>query len=63
METLVVKGNPFLETIKLAFEYDISAIAICDDQDHGILDWTVPSYAQEILHRSWFPLLYFPLPR
>jgi nucleotide-binding universal stress UspA family protein len=63
VETLVTKGNPFLETIKVAFEYDISAIAISDDQDHGILDWTVPSYAQEILHRSWFPLLYFPLSR
>jgi len=63
VETLVVKGNPFAETIKVAFKYDISAIAIADDLDHGILDWTVPSYAQEILYHSWFPLLYFPLPR
>lgn len=60
VETLVTKGNPFLETMKVAFDYDISAIAISDDKDSGILDWTVPSYAQSILHRSWFPLLYFP---
>lgn len=63
IETLVVKGNPFAETIKVAFKYDISAIVIADNREHGILDWTVPSYAQEILYRSWFPLLYFPLPR
>ena len=61
VETLVTKGNPFQETIKVAFDYDISAIAIADDKDHGILNWTLTSYAQEVLHRSWFPLLYFPL--
>ena len=61
VQTLVTKGNPFQETIKVAFDYDISAIAIADDKDHGILNWTFSSYAQEVLHRSWFPLLYFPL--
>lgn len=55
----VKTGNPLNEVLDLAFEEDISAIAIAADREEGLLQWTVPSFAQELLHRSWFPLLFF----
>ena len=59
VEVQLLKGRPLNEILEMAYEYDISAIAVAADQDHGLLEWTVPSFAQEILHRSWFPLLFF----
>jgi len=61
VDCLVKKGDPISETLNVALEYDISTIAIADDRDNILLDWTIRSFGQEILHRSWFPLLYFPL--
>jgi len=61
VDCLVKKGDPINETLNVALEYDISTIAIADDRDNILLDWTIRSFGQEILHRSWFPLLYFPL--
>ncbi len=61
VDCLVKKGSPIPETLQVALEYDISAIALADDRENILLDWTIRSFGQEILHRSWFPLLYFPL--
>lgn len=61
VQSLVKKGDPVTETLDVALNYDISAIAIADDRDNFLLNWTVRSFGQEILHRSWFPLVYFPL--
>lgn len=52
-------GKPLNEVLDVACQYDISAIAIVADQEKGLLRWTVSSFTQEILHRSWFPLLFF----
>jgi nucleotide-binding universal stress UspA family protein len=59
VEVIVTTGNPLKETLKAALTHDISAIAIADDQD-SLLDWTVKSFTQEVLHRSWFPVVFFP---
>lgn len=61
VQSLVRKGDPITEILDVALNYDISAIAIADDRDNILLNWTVRSFGQEILHRSWFPLVYFPL--
>jgi nucleotide-binding universal stress UspA family protein len=59
VEVQVRIGRPLNEIIEMAYVYDISAIAVAADRDHGLLEWTVPSFSQEVLHRSWFPLLFF----
>ncbi|AFZ46575.1 UspA domain-containing protein [Cyanobacterium stanieri PCC 7202] len=61
VQSLVKKGDPITEILDVALNYDVSAIAIADDRDNILLNWTVRSFGQEILHRSWFPLVYFPL--
>jgi nucleotide-binding universal stress UspA family protein len=52
-------GKPLTEILDVAYRDDISAIAVATDQGQGLLEWTVASFAQEVLHRSWFPLLFF----
>ena len=59
IEVMVTKGNPLKETLNAAFTYDINAIAIADDHDN-LLDWTVKSFTQQVLHHSWFPVVFFP---
>lgn len=59
VEVIVTTGNPLKETLNVALTHDISAIAIADDQD-SLLDWTIKSFTQEVLHRSWFPVVFFP---
>lgn len=58
VDYLVKKGDPIPETLKVALDYDISAITLADDRDNIFLDWTLRTFGQEILHRSWFPLFY-----
>ncbi|MBE9119084.1 universal stress protein [Lusitaniella coriacea LEGE 07157] len=55
----VREGNPFMEIIDVAVEYDISAIATSYVTKGKLLDWTAPSFANEVLRRSWFPVLFF----
>jgi nucleotide-binding universal stress UspA family protein len=57
--TEVKLGSPVLEIFDAALNYDISAIAIATDYRKNILSWTVPSVVNELLQRSWFPLLFF----
>ncbi|HAC63272.1 MAG TPA: universal stress protein UspA-like protein [Cyanothece sp. UBA12306] len=59
VETKVCQGNPFHEIVDTALHFDISAIAIASDYRSNILEWTVPSLANEVLNKSWFPLLFF----
>ena len=59
METVVRQGNRLNVVLDVAYEYDISAIAVAGDKEHSLLEWTVPSFSQEVLHRCWFPLLFF----
>ena len=55
----VRQGEPLPEILDAALVYDISAIAIATDYRSNFLDWTVPSCANEVLRRSWFPILFF----
>ena len=55
----VRQGNPLQEILDAALTFDISAIAIASDYRSNILEWTVPSFADDVLRRSWFPVLFF----
>ncbi|MEM8779224.1 MAG: universal stress protein [Cyanobacteria bacterium P01_G01_bin.49] len=57
--TEVRQGNPLQEILDAALHYDISAIAVACDYRNSILEWTAPSLANDVVNRSWFPLLYF----
>jgi nucleotide-binding universal stress UspA family protein len=59
VNTDVRNGDPVAETLKAALNFDISAIVIANDYDNNPLDWTVSSFASDILHRSWYPVLLF----
>jgi nucleotide-binding universal stress UspA family protein len=59
VETVVKQGNRLNIVLDVAYEYDISAIAVAPDKEHSLLEWTVPSFSQEVLHRCWFPLVFF----
>ncbi len=58
VETEVRQGNPLQEILATALTHDISAIAVGNNRS-TLSEWTVPSLANDILSRSWFPLLYF----
>jgi nucleotide-binding universal stress UspA family protein len=63
VETVVRQGNAIAEILRLAQDYDISAIALSSDSLGKILEWSMPSFAGEILRRSWHPVIYFPPPK
>jgi nucleotide-binding universal stress UspA family protein len=52
-------GEPLLEILEVALYGNTSAIAIANAGRNIFLEWTAPSFAQEILSHSWFPVLYF----
>jgi nucleotide-binding universal stress UspA family protein len=52
-------GEPLLEILEVLLYGNTSAIAIANAARNIFLEWTVPSFAQEILSHSWFPVLYF----
>ncbi|QUS60009.1 universal stress protein [Synechocystis sp. PCC 7339] len=56
--TEVRQGNPIQEILNAAFVNDITAIAVASRRA-SLLDWTIPSLTDNILNRSWFPLLFF----
>ncbi len=58
--TCVLKGNALTEVMDLAVEYDASAIAISSDSMGKLIEWSVPSFAGEMLRQSWHPVIYFP---
>lgn len=59
VNTVVKKGNPIQETLDAALNYDISAIAIATDYRTNFWQWTVRSYANDMMRSSWFPVLLF----
>ena len=59
VNTLVKQGNPLSEIMSVALEYDISAIAIATNYRNTLLQWTAPSFANELMRRSWFPIVFF----
>ena len=59
VNTLVQVGNPLQEITAAALDYDISAIAIATDYRNSLLQWTVRSFANDVMRSSWFPVLLF----
>jgi nucleotide-binding universal stress UspA family protein len=59
VSTGVAEGDPLEEILKMAEIHDISAIATCSS-GNGFLKWSTSSLTQEILRRSWHPVLFFP---
>ncbi|MGV0025810.1 universal stress protein [Phormidesmis priestleyi] len=56
----VRRGSPIVEILAVAQESDVSAIALSSDNLGKLLEWSTPSFAGEIMRRSWHPVLYFP---
>lgn len=54
------EGDAVQEVIEIACQHDISAIAIGYRRGDGLRDWSIPSFSNEILRRSWYPVLLFP---
>ena len=59
VNTLVKVGNPQQEITTAALDFDISAIAIATDYRNNLLQWTVKSFANDMMRSSWFPVLLF----
>ncbi len=59
VNTLVKQGNPLQEITMAALDFDISAIAIATDYRNSLLQWTVRSFANDLMRSSWFPVLLF----
>lgn len=59
VEAQVRQGNPLREMLNVSLHYDISAITIATEYRNNLLSWTVPSLANEVLQRSWFPVILF----
>ena len=59
VNTLVKTGNPMQELTTAALDFDISAIAIADDYNNSLFQWTVRSFANDVMRSSWFPVLLF----
>lgn len=59
VNTLVTVGDPLHEITTAAVDFDISAIAIATDYRNSLLQWTVRSFANDVMRTSWFPVLLF----
>jgi nucleotide-binding universal stress UspA family protein len=58
----VERGYPLPLILEVATNLNISAIAIAADSNVNLFQRAVPSFAEEFLRRSWFPLLFFSSP-
>jgi nucleotide-binding universal stress UspA family protein len=60
VSTQILQGEAVPNVLKAADENDISAIACSSGSLGKLIEWSIPSFAKEILYRSWHPVLYFP---
>lgn len=56
----VRQGNPIVEVLEAAKMSDVSAIVTSSGSLGKLQEWSSPSFAGELLRRSWHPLIYFP---
>ncbi|MGB2926464.1 MAG: universal stress protein [Limnothrix sp.] len=54
-------GEPLESIIEIGVREDISAIAIASKPRNQLLELTVNSFASDLLHKNWFPTLFFPM--
>jgi nucleotide-binding universal stress UspA family protein len=60
VSTEVVEGVAIQEVLMTAQENDVSAIAISSGTLGKLIEISSPSFAGEVLRRSWHPVIYFP---
>lgn len=60
VETVIVSGTPVLEVQKAAHERDIHGVVVSSASVGNIWEFSIPSFAGEILRRSVYPVIYFP---
>ena len=53
-------GDRMAVTLRMAMDYDISAIAIATARLGKLAELSSPSFTGELLRRSWHPVLFFP---
>ena len=56
----VREGDPIVEILAAAQRANVSAIATASSNHNKLLQWSVPQFTDELLRRSWHPILYFP---
>ncbi|MBW4469687.1 MAG: universal stress protein [Stenomitos rutilans HA7619-LM2] len=56
----VREGDPIVEVLASAQMADVSAIVTTSSRVNKLLQWSVPQFVDELLRRSWHPLIYFP---
>lgn len=56
----VREGDPIVEILTAAQMSDVSAIVTTSSSTNKLLQWSVPQFMDELLRRSWHPLIYFP---
>lgn len=61
--TEIRQGDSLPELMEVAMTHDISAIAVSSSRANALLDWSVPSFSNEIMRQSWYPVLFFPAGR
>ncbi|MEB3233188.1 MAG: universal stress protein [Leptolyngbyaceae bacterium] len=61
VEAVVKQGDSITGIIDAAMVYDISCITISSSSFGKIAEWSSPSFARELLRRSWHPIIYFPM--
>lgn len=54
------QGEPVSEILAAAQTHEVSAIVVAADHRHRLLQLSAPSFATELLRRSWHPLIYLP---
>ncbi|MGB0562208.1 MAG: universal stress protein [Spirulinaceae cyanobacterium] len=57
--TEVRSGDPMRQITEAAIKHDITAIATAQATRSALREFTAPSFANEILRNSWFPVLFF----
>jgi nucleotide-binding universal stress UspA family protein len=60
VSTEVLEGTAIQEVLMTAQENDVSAIAISSGSLGKLIEISSPSFAGEVLRRSWHPVIYFP---
>jgi nucleotide-binding universal stress UspA family protein len=58
--TEVRTGDPIAEMIKMASEGGVSAIAVTAHSLPKFLEWSRPSFPNQLLRSSFHPVLFFP---
>ncbi|MBD2072522.1 universal stress protein [Phormidium sp. FACHB-592] len=56
----VREGDPLTEVLAAAQEANVSAIVTSSSVPNKLLSWSAPQFTDELLRRSWHPIIYFP---